>query len=29
MRWVGHLACMGEVRSVYNVLVREEATGKT
>jgi hypothetical protein len=33
MRWVGHVACMGEWRGVYRVLVgeaqREETTGKT
>jgi hypothetical protein len=27
MRWVGHVACMGEVRGVYNILVgRPEGT---
>ena len=31
-KWVGHVACMGERRVVYRVLVgnlREEATGET
>jgi hypothetical protein len=21
MRWVGHVACMGEMRNIYNILV--------
>jgi hypothetical protein len=31
MRWVGHVACMGEVRGAYNILVQrpEETTRKT
>jgi hypothetical protein len=31
MRWAGHVACMGEERNVYKVLVGkpEETTGKT
>jgi hypothetical protein len=33
MRWAGHVACMGEGRGVYRVLVggaqRQETTGKT
>jgi hypothetical protein len=23
MKWVGHVACMGEMRNVYNILVKK------
>jgi hypothetical protein len=29
MRWVGHVAHMGEMRNAYNILIREETTWKT